>query len=737
MNRHQCAPSGRAHLGFLVLLATAAMAAGCQSSTSIEGDLGLPGEADAATDGSTADIGTGGAGKTGTTATETGDEATIEKECTTEADCPALPTNPANCAVAICNPQGVCTYAAKDADGDNHRSVGCRSTQRGFTVEVGDDCDDNDAETHPGAWDGPADDAHKDHCADAIDQNCSGADGDDVLPDGTNCTCKPGDTSTCSADPGGIPVTWPLGHPAGNCKYGSKICEVDAKTGKAKWTACVGVQGPAQEFCNGNIDDNCRDNGDDDAIDKSDYYCDSDSDNRLSAATNHVKACAEPADGCTGQWIANPNPSQFDDCDDTDSNVFTGHYEVCDGRDNNCNGGVDENAVDAPYWSYDADGDYYRSGSYPVLRQCDPPSASPAGCTGTCPVEAWRAGGTPLLAGDCDDGNASRNPAVNGDRCDGIDYNCDGSTTTGCSCSNGQTLPCNVHPGKDGIGICKAGIQTCTGGFWGGCVGAVDPKAETCGLADNDCDGVIGNNDPKAVDPSLGIPVTWACDADNDNHLSPAAKPPITGCLHPATACKNWVKFPALFDDCDDTDPNIHPGALERCNRKDDDCSSSAGKTTPSVVAAEDKDLDGHTALGFTGCSGGYPIDDCDDTNPDVHPDLSGKFHDVPYGCAGTYDTPCERDGNTTWACGNTNCSRLETPIHHASFDYNCDGVEERNTISEAECFLYNNSICVGGATPIDKTAPCGYMTSMILCTRSGSKCVFAGVPVSLVLNCR
>src|SRR5689334_16617093 len=135
MMQQQGHPPGRANLGILLLF-VAAMAVGCQSSTSIEGDVGLAGgdAVDASTSDGTMLVTGDGARETSATVSEIADDAARDKECTTEADCPTLPTNPANCAVAICNPQGVCTYAAKDADGDGHRSVGCRSTQRGFTV---------------------------------------------------------------------------------------------------------------------------------------------------------------------------------------------------------------------------------------------------------------------------------------------------------------------------------------------------------------------------------------------------------------------------------------------------------------------------------------------------------------------------------------------------------------------------------------------------------------------------
>lgn len=41
-----------------------------------------------------------------------------------------------------------------------------------------------------------------------------------------------------------------------------------------------------------------------------------------------------------------------------------------------------------------------------------------------------------------------------------------------------------------GVGVCRAGTQTCQGnGTWGPCEGEVLPGAEVCDGLDNDCDG--------------------------------------------------------------------------------------------------------------------------------------------------------------------------------------------------------------------------------------------------------
>jgi hypothetical protein len=63
---------------------------------------------------------------------------------------------PVACAEWVCElPEGKCRLASRDRDGDGHRDAKCTKSGS-MPVTPGDDCDDNDPESHPGAWDGPA-----------------------------------------------------------------------------------------------------------------------------------------------------------------------------------------------------------------------------------------------------------------------------------------------------------------------------------------------------------------------------------------------------------------------------------------------------------------------------------------------------------------------------------------------------------------------------------------------------
>lgn len=69
--------------------------------------------------------------------------------------------------------------------------------------------------------------------------------------------------------------------------------------------------------------------------------------------------------------------------------------------------------------------------------------------------------------------------------CDNIDNNCDGVV-------DGNTQSCYTGAaGTQGVGPCKAGTQTCSGGVWGSCTGQITPQTETCNGVDDDCNGKV------------------------------------------------------------------------------------------------------------------------------------------------------------------------------------------------------------------------------------------------------
>ncbi|MCB9793183.1 MAG: putative metal-binding motif-containing protein [Alphaproteobacteria bacterium] len=93
------------------------------------------------------------------------------------------------------------------------------------------------------------------------------------------------------------------------------------------------------------------------------------------------------------------------DCDDSDPTVYPGADERCDDRDEDCDSVVDEEAVDAPTWAWDDDGDGY-GGDDITFRSCD------------------GADGFVENQDDCDDTDPAVSPAGE-EQCDALDNDCD------------------------------------------------------------------------------------------------------------------------------------------------------------------------------------------------------------------------------------------------------------------------------------------------------------------------
>lgn len=145
----------------------------------------------------------------------------------------------------------------------------------------------------------------------------------------------------------------------------------------------------APERCDG-IDSNCDNSPDPSFL----WYLDNDRDGAGDPAQS-VSSCTAPL-GTVGN---------AEDCDDSNSAFSPAAHELCDLRDNDCDGAIDEHLP--AYRFRDADGDGFGTETQIVCQD---------------------ALGYVSVLGDCNDGQAGIHPGANDLAGDGVDQDCGGST---------------------------------------------------------------------------------------------------------------------------------------------------------------------------------------------------------------------------------------------------------------------------------------------------------------------
>ena len=229
-------------------------------------------------------------------------------------------------------------YPDTDADGyGDAASPESACDQPLGSLSDGTDCDDRNATIRPGATE----------MCDGVDNDCDGtADENDAADVVTWYSDADGD-GWGDDDVTYVSCDVPVGFVAGGN---------DCDDGNAS------VSPGATEYCNGR-DDNCDGTTDEDtAADATTWYQDADSDNYGDAATTDVE-CSRPSG-----YVADNT-----DCDDTTSSISPSASEYCDSEDDDCNGTVDDNPVDAPTYYADTDGDGLGDASS-SMRACTDPA---------------------------------------------------------------------------------------------------------------------------------------------------------------------------------------------------------------------------------------------------------------------------------------------------------------------------------------------------------------------------
>ncbi|MEW6079601.1 MAG: MopE-related protein [Thermodesulfobacteriota bacterium] len=346
---------------------------------------------------------------------------------------------------------------------------------------------------------------------------------------------------------------------------------------------------------------------------------------------------------------------------------------------------------------------------------------------------------------DCNDASAAVNPGATEACNDTIDNDCDGQVDEDCTnidCTDadadgyyaqancGTAVDCNdaraaVFPGA---------VETCDDNVDNDCDGQIDEDCPECTDADNDdyfaeggCDTEVDCDDASAaVNPGAAE----VCDDDIDNDCDGEVDEDCDVCTdadddgyYAQAGCGN-----AFLDgvDCDDSNPSVHPDALEICDDGiDNDCDGQADEAGDCSDACIDADGDGYYVVAGCGNAVNDGVD-CNDNNASIHPGAREICEGLDNDCDGQVDEGCSDDPCTDAdsdgyyleeSCGNAfidgvDCNDANATVHPGAaevcndrVDNDCDGQIDENcttgTCTDADKDgYYVESGCGGAFTP-------------------------------------
>ena len=272
-----------------------------------------------------------------------------------------------------------------------------------------------------------------------------------------------------------------------------------------------------------------------------------------------------------------------------------------------------------------------------------------------------------------------------------IDGGADAGCTSAAQCDDGMF--CNGAETCE-VGVCMPGAPPCEGtcdevlGCTDGC-----PDADGDGHEDAAC----GGDDCDDTDPGIHPSAAEVCDAEGlDEDCDPATLgDDADGDGHVSDRCCNGRGTARVCgDDCDDGMSGVHPGVPDNCNARDDDCDGATDEE-PTLVFYRDIDGDGFGDDGESvlacGRPDGFALEpgDCDDSQTNVFP---GAFET----CDGEVDHDCDESIDE-----DCDCDPRDFPVACGSDVGEC-------TVGQQRCELGRVTPCDAPRLPGDVAEGCG-----------------------------
>ena len=304
--------------------------------------------------------------------------------------------------------------------------------------------------------------------------------------------------------------------------------------------------------------------------------------------------------------------------------------EVCDGKDNDCDGQIDEgplpevgtacaNQVGECQGAVKACvGGVIRCSREPAPEICDNKDNN---CNGSID-EGNPGGGTQCGTdrGECVAGvNSCQNGTVvcvgridgSAEQCNGRDDDCDGLFDEGLT----NLGSC----GQTDVGVCQLGTLQCVGGGTV-CVGSVGPSFELCDNLDQDCDGNPTNGFDLASDPTnCGM-------CGNVCNLANAFEGCASGMCTIAACQSGYYDNDGMAGTGCEFGPCTIQSTQEVCNGADDNCNGLIDDNVNVPAPGAFCLLAGECAMGTTvTCDGAQGLR-CHYADPDVSTDASGNI---------------------------------------------------------------------------------------------------------------